>query len=181
MNGYPSTANLPSMLRTWPTGQPPWPHPMLHLWVSSNEACQPSQEGYHERTWGYHEAEYALDSGMCPQTGYHQEHQVPGAPPMPLTISMYLFSEVEMPRNWYSKETSNDSCFILPHVIPTVLWPHYFLPKNSLIYSFFKDGLWITSAHDCEAWWLELNSQSSGTQRCPVLSWVSVLFLQPDS
>ena len=32
------------------------------------------------------------------QTGYHQEHQVPGAPPMPLTISMYLFLGVEMPR-----------------------------------------------------------------------------------
>ena len=73
------------------------PHPRLQLWVSSNEPCQPSQEG---RTWGYHEAECALDSGTCPQTCYHQEHQVPGAPSMPLTISMYLFSRVEMPRNW---------------------------------------------------------------------------------
>ena len=99
------------MLGTWPTGQPPWPHPMLHLWVSSSEQCQPSQEG---RTWGYHEAEYALDSGTCPQTGYHKEHHVPGEPPMPLAISMYLFSGVETPRNWWSKETSNDSCFILP-------------------------------------------------------------------
>ena len=35
----------------------------------------------------------------CPQTGYHHESQVPGAPPMPLTISIYLFSEVEMPGN----------------------------------------------------------------------------------
>ena len=33
------------MLGTWPTGQPPWPHPMLQLWVSSNEPCQPSQDG----------------------------------------------------------------------------------------------------------------------------------------
>ena len=62
----------------------------------SNEACQPSQE---ERNWGYYEAEYALDSGTFTQTGYHQEDQVPGAPPMPLTISMHLFSGVEMPRN----------------------------------------------------------------------------------
>ena len=140
MNGYRSTANLPSMLGTWPTGQPPWPHPMLHLWVSSNEPCQPSQEG---RTWGYHEAEYALDSGTCPQTGYHQEHQVPGGPPIPLAISMYLLSGVEMPRNWESKETSNDSCFILPQVIPTTLWPHCSLPENSFLFCFLKGGLWL--------------------------------------
>ena len=62
------------MLGTWPTHQPPWTHPMLHLWVSSNKACQPSHEG---RTWGYHEADYALNSGKCPQTAYHRENQVP--------------------------------------------------------------------------------------------------------
>ena len=83
---------LSSFLGTWHTCQP-WPHPMLQLWVSSNEPCQLSQEG---RNWGYHEAKYALDTGTCPQTGYHQKHQVPGAPPMPLTISMYLFSGVEI-------------------------------------------------------------------------------------
>ena len=163
---------------TWPTGQPPWPHPMLQLWVSSNESCQPTQEG---RTWGYHEAEYALDSGKCPQTGYPQEHQVQGVPPMPLTISIYLFSGVEMPRNWESKKTSNDSCFIFPCVIPTALLPHYFVPKNSFLFCFLKGGFWIISAPDSEAWWLDLNSQSAGTQRCPALSCVSVLFLQPDS
>ena len=41
-----------------------------------------------------------LSWGMCSQTGYHQGHHLPGAPSMPLTISMYLFSRVEMPRNW---------------------------------------------------------------------------------
>ena len=177
MNGYPSTTNLPSILGIWPTGQPPWPHSMLQLWVSSNEPCQPSQEG---RTWGYHEAEYALDSGTCAQSGYHQEHQVPGAPPMPLTISMYLFSGVEMPRNWESKKTSNDSCFIFPCVIPTALLPHYFVPKNSFLFCVFKGGLCITSAPGSEAWCLEFNSQSAGTQRCPALSYVFVLFLQLD-
>ena len=133
------------------------------------------------RIWGYHEAEYALDSGKCTQTCYHQEHRVPGAPPMPLTISMYLFSGVEIQRNWLSKETSNDFCFGLPHVIPMALWQHYSLPKNSFLFGFLKFGLWITSAPDSEAWWLELNSQSAGTQRCPAFSLVSVLFLQPDS
>ena len=155
------------MLRTWPTSQPPWPHPMLQLWVSSKEPCQPSQEG---RTWGYHEAEYALDSGTCPQTGYHQEHQVPGAPPMPLTISIYLFSGVEMPRNWESKKTSNDSCFIFPCVIPTALLPHYFVPKNSFLFCFLKGGFWIISAPDCEAWWLESTHSQLGPrdiQPCP--------------
>ena len=61
-------------------------------------------------------------------------------------------------------------------MIPVALWPHCSLAKNSFLYSSFKGGLWITSAHDCEAWWLELISQSSGTQRCPALSCVSVLF-----
>ena len=62
---------------------------------------------------------------------------------MPLAISMYLFSGVEMPRNWENKETSNDSCFILPHVIPTALWPHCSLPKNSFLFCFLKGGLWL--------------------------------------
>ena len=56
------------------------------------------------------------------------------------------------------------------------LWTHCSLTKNSFLYSSFKGGLWITSAPDCEAWWLELNSQSAGTQRCLALSCVSVLF-----
>ena len=68
------------------------------------------------------------------------------------------------------RNKSNDSCFILPHVIPMALWPHCSLPKNSFLYSIFKGGLWITSAPDCEVWWLELNSESAGTvQSCPVL------------
>ena len=104
-----------------------------------------------------------------------------GAAPMPLTISMHLFSGVETPRNGQSEEISNHSCFVLPHVIPMALWPHCSLPKNSFLYSVFKGGLWITSAPNCEAWWLKLNSQSAGTQRCLALSCVSVLFLQPDS
>ena len=173
----PSTANLPSMLGTWYTGQP-WPHSMLQVWVSSNEVCQPSQEG---RTWGYHEAEYALDSGTCPQTGYHQKHQVPGAPPMPLTISMYLFSGVEMPRNWQKKKKKK--LWLLFHLAPcdsqgpltTLL-----LAQNSPL---LLPQRWLVNniSPYCEAWWLKLNSQSAGTQWCPALSWVSVLVLQPDS
>ena len=169
----PSTANLPSMLGTWYTGQP-WPHSMLQMWVSSNEPCQPSQEG---RTRLYHEAKYALDSGTCPQTGYHQEHQVPGAPPTPLTTSMYLFSGVEIQGTDRVKKQAMTLVSSCP-----VWFPRPFdHTKNSFLYFFFKGGLWITSAPDYEAWWLKLNSQSAGTQRCPGLSCVSVLFLQPDS
>ena len=120
----PSTANLPSMLGTWYTGQP-WPHSMLQMWVSSNEPCQPSQEG---RTRLYHEAKYALDSGTCPQTGYHQEHQVPGAPPMPLTTSMYLFSGVEIQGTDRVKKQVMTLVSSCPVWVPrpfdhTTLWP----------------------------------------------------------
>ena len=79
------------------------------------------------------------------------------------------------------QRNNNQYCFILPCMIPMVLWPHCTLPQNSFLYSFFKGGLWIASAPDSEAWWLKLNTQSAGTQRCPALSCVSVLFLQPDS
>ena len=162
------------MLGTWPTGQWPWPHSMLQLWVGSNEPCQPSQEGI---TWGYHDAAYALDSGMCPQTGYHQQHKVPGAAPMPQTISMFLFSGVEMPRNCRAKKQVTTLVSSCPMWFPRP-FDH---TKNSFLYFFFKGGLWITSAPDYEAWWLELNSQSAGTQRCPAFFCVSILFLQLDS
>ena len=83
---------------------------------------------------------------------------------------MYLFSGIETPRNWYSKESGNHSCFILPCVIPMALSPHWSLPKIYFLYSFFKGGLWITSAPDPEAWWLKLNSISwaRDVQACPV-------------
>ena len=46
---------------------------MLQLWVSSNEPCQPTQEG---RTWGYHETEYVLDKLVITRSircqGHHQ-------------------------------------------------------------------------------------------------------------
>ena len=46
---------------------------------------------------------------------------------------------------------------------------------NSFLFCFFKGGLWIIAPY-CEAWWLEMKLQLSGTQRCPTLSCVSVLF-----
>ena len=85
--------------------------PCFSCELAANEPCQPSQEG---RTWVYHKTEYALDSGSCPQTGCHQEDQVPGAPPMPVTISTYLFSGVETSRNRQSNETSNDLFHLAP-------------------------------------------------------------------
>ena len=111
------------MLGTWSTGQWPWPHPMLQLWVGSNEPCKPSQEGI---TWGYHDAAYALDSGTCPQTGYHQQHKVPA--PMPQTISMFLFSGVEMPRNCRAKKQVTTLVSSCPVWFPrpfdhTAVWP----------------------------------------------------------
>ena len=115
--------NLPSMLGTWPIGQPPWPHPMLQLWVSSNEAFQPSQEG---RTWGYYKAEYALDSGTCPQTGYHLEHQVLGHHQC-LWLSPYTCSQEEKHQGTDRAINKQWLFFILPCVIPTALWPHCFL------------------------------------------------------
>ena len=62
---------------------------------------------------------------------------------------------------------------------PMAGWLHCSLGKISFLSSFSKGGLWIRSAPDPEVWWLELNSQPAETQRCPALSWVSVLFLQP--
>ena len=61
---------------------------------------------------------------------------------------------------------------------PVVGWLHCSLGKISFLSSFSEVGLWITSAHDPEVWWLELNSQPAETQRCPGLSCVFVLFLQ---
>ena len=44
-------------------------------------------------------AESALSPGLCTQADYHQEHQVPGASPVTLAISVCLSSGVETPGN----------------------------------------------------------------------------------
>ena len=116
--------------------------PCFSCELAANEPCQPSQEG---RTWVYHKTEYALDSGSCPQTGCHQEDQVPGAPPMPVTISTYLFSRVETSRNRQSNETSNDLFHLAPcdshcplttllsaqNLFPLLLLQRWFVNNNS--------------------------------------------------
>ena len=98
--------------------------------------------------------------------------------------SDYLHVLVLSSRNAKEPIEQRNKSWLLFHLAPgdsLALWSHCSLTKNSFLYSFFKGGLWITSAPDCEAWWLELNTQSAGTQRCPAVSCVSVLFLQPDS
>ena len=61
-------------------------------------------------------------------------------------------------RELIEQKTSNDSCFILPRVTLTAFWPYCSLTKNSFLYSFFKGGLWITSAQLTVSWDPEMPS-----------------------
>ena len=116
------------------------------------------------------------------QSGYHQEHQVPGAPPTPLTTSMYLFSGVEIQGTDRAKKQIMTLVSSCPVWFP---WPfdHTALCPKTL--SSFASSKVACELHQHltvkPGGWNSTHDQSAGTQRHPAFSWVSVLFLQPDS
>ena len=141
------------------------------------QAISSSPEGRHR---GCHRAELDLGPGPCRSAGLSSEAS--GA--RDTTSDSYpihvLFLRGGTPRALIEPRDKKRLLSHLPLYGHSDPWRHCYLGKISFLHSFSKGGLRPASAPDPEAWWLELNSQSAGTQGCLALTSMSVLCLQAD-
>ena len=175
MNGYFSTSNIALMLGTWAqvTNQDLVTYFTCEL-PAMNHLMLPRRETLVLSECWVSPGPKAIYTGWLS----------PGASVLRgiTSDSGYLFVLVLRGGNSRELIEPRDKQNLLSHLAlcdPLVSWLHCSLGKISFSYSLSEGGLWITSAPDPEILWLELNSQPAETQRCPALSWVSVLFIQP--
>ena len=102
-----------------------------------------------------------LYSGLRTQTGYHQGNQVPGSPPV--TLSMCA-----CPQGWkfQGTERANKQGIVLVSSCP--VWscgPLTTLLSAQNLFPLLLLQRWLTLATDAEAWWPVYNSQSADPKK----------------
>ena len=163
-----ATFHLHSSFHIWTLARDhsPWTHHILHLWNTSNE---PSLSSLERRPRGCHRAESSLSPELCRQDGYHQGHQVPGAPRVTLSFSMFLSS----PLSPQGTDRAKRQVKALVSFSPVWSWGTLttLLSGKNLFPPLLLQRWPVTNISTWPLSLVELNSQSIGSgnaQPCPV-------------